>query len=217
MRDKRYFSCWILEIFALTILCVGCNGSKPIAANASASTNPSSQFIHFQPSAGSIIRLEFDYPSDWVFSEEYQYPNTDLVTMGLIDPKMLTIPTFSAEEPFPLPSDYGRIFIDVEPLKNETLESRFESYKQAHKNTTWIKLLSEDQISIDGYDAKVLKFEIEPMDDNGYSATMYGESIYFVVNEMVYKIYFTLAQTERSGEFEQGYKHFLNSMKILEE
>lgn len=67
---------------------------------------------------------------------------------------------------------------------------------------------------IDGYDASVLEYQIEPF-DNGYTSLMFARRTYFMVNGQVYEIIFTVADKDRGGEFDKGYEYFFNSLKIV--
>ncbi len=172
-------------------------------------------YIHYTPSERFNIHLEFDYPGSWVFSEE-KIQGTDIIVIGLGDPRLLNVPTRVPNEPHGTPSDFGRISIYIQPLEtNQTLDNFIGSHKQGHNNASWIKALTDYQITIDGYNAQVFEYQIEPIDNNGYTSTMFEKDIFFVINDQIYQIAFTVAEKERGSEFERGYEYFFNNIKIV--
>lgn len=199
----------------LTVVLAGCSVMTPTIAATLQSPTATPPFIHYTPSETSNIHLEFDYPGSWVFSEE-KIQDTDILVVGLGDPRLLTVPTRAPDEPHGTPSDFGRISIWIQPVNNnETLDILVDMYKQGHSNVSWIKPLNEYQITIDGYDAQVLDYQIEPSDDNGYISLMFERNIFFTIKDQMYQITFTVAEQERGGEFEKGYEYFLNSLKVV--
>jgi hypothetical protein len=172
-------------------------------------------YIHYSPSETSNIHLEFDYPGSWIFSEE-KIQDTDILIVGLGDPRLLTVPTRAPNEPHGTPSDFGRVSIMIQPAKlGQTLDVLIEPYKHGHNSASWITALNEDKITIDGYDAIVLEYQVEPIDDNGYTSLMFERDMFFVVKDQLYQITFLIADKERGGEFEKGYEYFFNSLKIV--
>ena len=76
-----------------------------------------------------------------------------------------------------------------------------------------MKVLYDYKISIDGYDASVLEYQIEPIED--YTSLMFARRIFFRVEDQMYTILFMVAEKERGGEFEKGYEYFFNSLKVV--
>ena len=219
---KRFY----LQLFSITnmgaILACGYQGMREFSGdsilpviNTQPSLTASPTYIHYTPSERFNIRLEFDYPGSWIFSEG-NIQDTDIVVVGLVDPRLLTVPTRAPNESHGTPSDFGRIFIYIQPLEsNQTFDAFVESHKQGRNNASWIKALNDYQITIDGYNAQVFEYQIEPIDNNGYTSTMFEKDIFFVINDQIYQIAFTVAEKERGGEFEQSYDYFFNSIKIV--
>lgn len=176
---------------------------------------PTPLYIHYTPSKESNIHLEFDYPNSWFFSED-RIQDTDIVVIGLSDTQLLTVPTRAPNEPHGTPSDFGRVSIYIEPIKsNQTLDVLVEPYKQGHNNTSWIKALDDYQITIDGYSASVLEYQIEPIDNNGFISLMFERNTFFIIKDQIYQITFSVAEKDRGGEFEKGYEYFFKSLKIV--
>jgi hypothetical protein len=173
-------------------------------------------YIHYIPSKGFNIHLEFDYPSSWTFSED-KYPQVESVMIiALGDPRFRTLPT-----PIPNPdyltrtiSDYGSVSILISPSEpGQTSDTELESRKQAYSNERMITLLSDYKITIDDYDAGVLEYQMN--DPENYTSLMFIRRIFFFVRDQKYEIYFEVAEKDRGGEFENGYDYFFNSLKIV--
>jgi hypothetical protein len=118
--------------------------------------------------------------------------------------------------PHGTPSDFGRVSIRIQPENsNQTLDTLVEAYKQGHSGSSWITALDDYQIKIDGYNALVLEYQIEPFDNNGYSSLMFERDLLFVIKDQIHQITFTIAEKDRDGEFEKGYEYFFNSLTIV--
>lgn len=186
---------------------------SPTIAPVLPSLTPVPPYIHYSPSETSNIRLEFDYPGSWVFSEE-KIEGTDIWTMGLGDPRLLTVPTRAPGELHGTPSDFGIITIWIMPGKpGQTPESELESHKQSYENTHWMTVLDDYKIKIDGNDASVLEYQVD--DPEHHTSLMFDRRTYFMVENRVYEIIFSVADKDRGGEFEKGYEYFLNSLRIV--
>ena len=61
----------------------------------------------------------------------------------------------------------------------------------------------------------MFEYQIEPIDNNGYTSTMFEKDIFFVINDQIYQIAFTVAEKEHGSEFERGYEYFFNNIKIV--
>lgn len=216
MNKTTSIHIWHVLLASMTaFMLAGCGGMMPTIAPTLQSPAPAPPYIHFTPSEMSNIRLEFDYPGSWVFGEE-KIQDTDIIVVGLVDPRLLTVPTRDPNEPHGTPSDFGRVSIRIQPVKtNQTLDTLVEAYKQGHSNVSWIKALNDYQITIDGYNARVFEYQIEPFDNNGYTSMMFERDIFFSINDQIYQIAFTVSEKERRSEFEKGYEYFFNSLKIV--
>jgi hypothetical protein len=171
-------------------------------------------YFHYTPSDEFDVHLEFDYPSSWILSEE-KFQFTDTMFVGLGDPRLLTIPTRAPDEPHGTPSDFGRIGIYVQPVKpDQTLDLLVEPHKQGYNSANWITPLNDYKIMIDGLEAIVFEYQVEPIDDNGYTSVMFERNLFFIVGDQLYQITFMVAEKERGDEFEQGYEYFFKSLKI---
>jgi hypothetical protein len=180
-------------------------------------STPAPPFLHYKPSKSSNIHIEFDYPSTWLFSEEIEY--TDFIVISMGDPRISTVPTRAPNESHGTPSDLGRIVIDIQPVKSgQTLDTLFSEYTQDDEYNWWIKPIDHYKVKMDGHDAFILELQIEPLtsiDGNGFTSQMFSKYIVFIVNNQIYRINFTVAEKERGGEFEQGFDYFFNSLKIV--
>ena len=171
------------------------------------SLTPAPPYIHFTPSNAFKIYLEFDYPGSWVISKRRG------LGIFLKDPRFSTLPTPSPDDSHPTPNDYGSVDIWVIPVEpGHTLDTEVEAYKQGHSGSSWIKTLDEYMIKIDGYDARVLEYQIDFTEL--YTSVMFERDIFFAVKDQIYQITFRVAEKERGGEFEKGYEYFFNSLKI---
>ena len=205
----------ILLAIILVFILTGCGVMTLTIAPTLQSPTPAPPYIHYTPSAMSNVHLEFNYPGSWVFSEE-KIKDTNIIYIGMGDPRILTVPTRSPNESHGTPSDFGSVSIMIQPAKSgQTLDVLIEPYKQGHNSASWITALNEDKITIDGYDAIVLEYQVEPIDDNGYTSLMFERNLFFVVKDQLYQLTFVVAEKERGGEFEKGYEHFFNSLKIV--
>ncbi len=206
---------WHFVLASVVVILASCGLKSPTITPASQSPTAMSLYIHYNPSETSNVHLEFDYPGSWIFSEE-KLQGTDIISIGLGEPQLLTVPTRVPNEPHGTPSDFGRIGIMIQPATSgQTLDVLIEPYKQGHNSASWITALNEDKITIDGNDATVLEYQVEPIDDNGYTSLMFERDIFFVVKNQLYHITFLVAEKERGGEFEKGYEYFFNSLKIV--
>lgn len=173
------------------------------------------QYIHYIPpevlNAHLGFDLEFDYPGYWILRETW---DTDRIDISLGDPRFLTLPTPSPDDFHPTPADFGSVNIWVVSSKpGQTPDTELESHKQSYSETSWMTVLGDYKITIDGYDASVLEYQIKPTE--GYPSLMFNRRIFFIVKDQMYEIYFTVAEKDRGGEFEKGYEYFFNSLKIV--
>jgi hypothetical protein len=183
----------------------------PILTPNGSTATPAPPYFHFTPSENSNIHLEFDYPSSWVFSEDFQ----DFQSIYLLDPRFLTLPTPSSDDYHPIPNDFGFVCIWIIPSKpGQTPATELESHKISYNNHFRYREINDYKITVDGYDASVLEYKVDPAQDD-YPSVMFYRRTYFMVNSQVYEIIFTVAEKERGGEFEQGYEYFFNSLKIV--
>lgn len=76
-----------------------------------------------------------------------------------------------------------------------------------------MKLLDDYKITVDEYDASVLEYQMN--DPENYTSLMFARRIFLVVNDQFYEFYFTVADKDRGGQFDQGYEYFISSLKIV--
>jgi len=200
--NKRVWQFLLASIFIL--LLAGCELFTP--------TEPP-PYIHYKPSELSNVHLEFDYPSDWIYSEKREWLR--ITVISLEDPRSETLPTPSPPDYHPAPNDYGYIRIWIRESKpDQTPETEVEMLKQDYSKLSRITLLNDYTIYIDGYKASVLEyFDKEPMEN--YFALRFNRRTIFVINDQMYEIHFSVADIERRGEFEQEYEYFIKSLKIV--
>lgn len=216
MNNTTAFYFWHnILVSILVFLFTGCGVTAPTNTPSLQSPTAESRYIHYTPSEKFNTHLEFDYPASWLFSEE-KLKDTDIIIIGFGDPRILTVPTRSPNESHGTPSDFGSVGIMIQPAKyGQTLDVLIEPFKQGHTSASWITALNEDKITIDGYDAIVLEYQVEPIYDNGYTSLMFERDTFFVVKDQMYHITFLVAEKDRGGEFEQGYEYFFDSLKIV--
>ena len=208
---------WLVLLASIVIsIFAGCGVVAPTIAPTLQSPTAMPPYIHYTPSETSKIHLEFDYSSSWIFSEE-RIQDTDIIVVGLGDPRLLTVPTRAPNEPHGTPSDFGRVRIMIQPVKpGQTLDVLVEPHKQGYDNAPWIMPINDYKLTIDGHDAIAFEYQVEPTDDNGYTSLMFERNIFFVVKDQLYQITFLVAEKDRGSEFEQGYEYFFNSLKIVQ-
>lgn len=179
-------------------------------------STPMPPYIHYTPSKTSNVYLEFDYPSSWALSEKKDL-ETGFIVISLRDLQTPTLPTRVPDQSHGTPSDFGRLGIWISPVKpGQTLDSLLETYTQNDSYPNWKTVLNTYKVKIDGYDAIVLEYQVQPLADvNGYTSIMLEREVFFIVKDQMYQITFSVAEKERGGEFEKGYEYFFNSLKIL--
>lgn len=171
-----------------------------------------SEYTHYIPSKGFNFHLEFDYPSYWLLNEHSD--EVGILSVSLGDPRFLTLPTPAPDDFHPTPNDFGSVYIWIMPSKaGQTPDTELESHKQGYSETSWMTVFGDSKTTIDGHDASVLEYQIHPTE--GYPSLMFNRRIFFMVKDQVYEIIFEVAEKERGGEFEKGYEHFFNSLKIV--
>ena len=111
-------------------------------------------------------------------------------------------------------NDFGAINILVLPTKpNQTPDTELENRKQAYTDERMITLLSDYKITIDGYDAGVLEYQLN--DTENYTSPMFVRRIFLIVDDQFYEILYEVAVKDRGGDFEQGYEYFFKSLRIV--
>jgi len=217
-----------ISVCLLSILLAGCNpqasevSSSQLTTAVSVSKLPTNMptiqdptlappHIHYSPPEGFNIYLEFDFPGSWIFSEYKEDENT--LTLGFADPRFNTLP-ISADNPYPPPNDFGRIVIWVSPSDlGQTSDSELEKYMQGYSKEPMITELKGYKIKIDTYDAGVLEYKLKDIEN--HISTMFVRRMFLIINGQFHQIYYTVAEKERGGEFDQGYEYFFNSLKIV--
>jgi hypothetical protein len=207
----------IITVLLVAIILISC---APATKIASTTTNvltltftptPISLYIHYTPPKGSNIRLEFDYPSSWTFTENIQY--TDFIDITLNDPHFRAVPTPS--DSHPTPSDLGWIGIWINAVQpSQTAETELEAHKQSYSEISRMKVLNDYKTNLDGVDASVLEYETN--DPETSPSLMFNRRTFFIIKDQMYEIYYTVAKKDRGGEFDQGYEYFFNSLKIVQ-
>lgn len=180
----------------------------------SATFTPAPPYIHYTPQKESNVHIEFDYPGYWYFNEG-KYPYTEVYSIFLSDPLILTVPTKDPNSSNDIPSNYGRIYVRIEPIKDgQTLSDLVNAYRNGVQEALhYIVLIREYPIMVDGQDAYA--FEIYNDTPEMYSSNMFERTTFFVVEDRNYSIDFVISVDERGGEFEKGYEYFINSLRII--
>jgi hypothetical protein len=168
------------------------------------------QYIHYVPPEMFNVDLEFDYPGNWIIKESIPYTDTKVISLG--DPRFLTLPT--PVNTHPIPNDFGSVVIWIIPSKpGQTPDTQVEMLKESYSEHSWMTVLDDYKITIDGYDASVLEYQTN--DPETSPSLMFNRRIFFMVKDQMYEIYFTVAEKDRGGEFEKGYEYLFNSLKMV--
>jgi hypothetical protein len=222
-KNRNFRSKDVFRVSILLVILAGCSAPTPITndiatvtptstATLSTTVSPVSSYIHYSPEE-SNIDLEFDYPSSWVFSKE-KVPYTDITSIGLVDPAFASVPTRSPDEDHGTPGDFGSIIISIQPVESDqSLSLLVEPHIQGYDNNRGITALNNYESSVDGYDALVFEYQINLGEI--YSSTMFERDIFFIIDDQLYQIAFSVAEKDRGGAFEKGYEYFLNSLEIV--
>jgi hypothetical protein len=212
---KKKVTITILMWFALLALS-GCKAPTPSIVPSPQSTNPAPLYVHYTPPGELNIHLEFDYPSDWVLIETIEYASVDTTIVSLVDARSNALKTPAPlDEPLP-PDDFGTVSITVEPLEpGHTPELEILTWKETYSGMSGRTVLSDYKTTIDGYEASVLEYQMEPTPE-GYPSLMFVRRTVFAINEQLYTIFLVIAEKDRGGEFEQGYEYFFDSLKIVQ-
>lgn len=170
-----------------------------------------SEYTHYTPSDAFKFHLEFDYPGYWWLKENID--ETGLLSVLLGDPRSLTLPTPS-DDFHPTPNDFGNIDIWIMPSSpGQTPDTELASHKQVYSKLHRMKVLDEYKIMVDGKNASVLEYQVD--DPETSPSLMFYRRTYFMVNGQVYEVIFSIADSDRGGEFEKGYEYFIKSLKIV--
>ena len=170
-----------------------------------------SEYTHYIPSEVFDVHLEFDYPSYWWLKENID--ETGILSILLGDPRFLTLPT-PTDDFHPTPNNFGSVNIWIMPTQpGQTPDTELASHKEAYSETPRMKVLGEYKIVIDGREAGVLEYQVD--DPETSTSLMFYRRTYFMVNGQIYEIIFSIADSDRGGEFEKGYEHLIKSLKII--
>ena len=170
-----------------------------------------SGYTHYSPSQEFDILMEFEYPSNWSLIEHIN--EVGILTLFLGDARFETLATPSPDDFHPTPNDYGSVSIWIMPKKpGQTPDNELESHKKDYSEFYWMTVLRDYTIKIGGLDSNILEYQIHPGD--GYPSLMFNRRIYFLLNDHVYEIIYTVAQKDRGGEFDQGFDYFLSTIRF---
>lgn len=216
MKKAISIRIWIILFASLPIfLFSGCGLPTFVTTSTPQPPTVLPPYIHYTAPEGIDIHLEFDYPSTWVFGED-KMQGLDVMTIALGDPRFRTLPTPPSDPDYLYRTlnDFGAINILVLPTKpNQTPDTELENRKQAYTDERMITLLSDYKITIDGYDAGVLEYQLN--DTENYTSPMFVRRIFLVVDDQFYEILYEVAVKDRGGDFEQGYEYFFKSLRIV--
>ena len=201
-------------IFGIVITLVGCDIlsiTMPTPVTTPESLTSISPYVHYSSPEELDIHLAFGYPEYWIFRYTEQY--VDYIIIGLVDPRFLTVPTRAPDESHGTPDDFPKVSIWIKTVNsNQSLDSHVEPYRHGTDNPPWTILLNKYRITVDGYDAIVIEYQAN--DPEIYTSVMFRRTVFFIVEDKLYSIGFTIAEHERGGEFEQGYEYFFDSLTI---
>ena len=170
-------------------------------------------YIHFNQKHN--VHLEFDYPSSWLLYERGEFSNIDSICLD--DPRFETLSTPSPPNYHPTPNNYGFICIWITEVESgHESETEVEALKKNYNleiERLRFTILDSYELIIAEQKSSVLEYyDNEPME--GYYALMFNRRIFFIVDNQMYQIFFSVAEEERGGEFEQGYEYFLSSLNV---
>jgi hypothetical protein len=202
-----------LLLAGFVLLTLGSCKSITLTDNSVSTPTTVAQFIVFDPPKDLNVHVKFNYPSSWIFSMEKQN-SFGFINIGLGDPRFRSLPTPDLDNETRTINDFGNIEIWIQPTRpGQTADSELQSLLKGYTAERMINILNDSKIMIDGFDAGVLEYEIN--DSGTYSSLMFARRTFFVVGDQLYVIYFTIAEKDRGNEFEKGYEHFFNSLKIV--
>jgi hypothetical protein len=202
MKNRQSHIGSVFLLSTIVLLLVGCETITP---------TPTSPYTHYTPSKASKVQLEFDYPSSWIFTEDVRYRGFIDITLG--DPRFRALPTPSGSHP--TPSDLGWIGIWITPSQpGQTADTELESHKQSYSEISRMTVLNDYKTTVNGEDASVLEYETN--DQETSPSLMFNRRTFFIVKDQMYEIYYTVAEKDRGGEFDQGYEYFFDSLKIVQ-
>lgn len=207
----------ILLISIMAAMVHGCGEARPVDAS-TPQRQPmptyifhipppdTQEYTHYTPSEAFKIHLEFEYPSYWLLQE-----NIDEIVLR--DPRYLTLPTPS-DDFHPTPNDLGSIYIWVMPSEpGQTPDTELASHRKSYSDNHRMKILGDYKITLDGSDASVLEYQVD--DPETSPSLMFYKRIYFMVNGQVHEIIFSISVNDRGGQFEQGFEHLINTLKVV--
>lgn len=169
------------------------------------------KYKHYTPSEAFKFHLEFDYPSYWLLQEKTS--ETGTLSLLLRDSRFGTLPT-PFDDSHPAPNDFGSVFIwNIPSAPGQSPDAEVNFLKKSYGEINRMKVLRDYKITLDGYDASVLEYQVN--DQESSPSLMFERRTYFMIKDQMYEIIFGVAEKDRSGEFEQGYDYFINSLKIV--
>ena len=74
-------------------------------------------------------------------------------------------------------------------------------------------VLNDYKTTVDGRDAYILEYQTDDLETS--PSLMFNRRVFFMVNNRVYEIIYTVAEKDRGGEFDKGYEYFFKSLEIV--
>ena len=157
-----------------------------------------SSLVEFQPASGSLFKITFFYPENWVWEEQRPF---NVIVPG--------------EEPPPselIVSQDGIISIRVYKPSNPQaqMQERMEAFSGAIASMPHTDTI----IQIDGHDARWFTVVHPPPSPTSESYTQ--EAIYLIAEDRFYSIGFTCFESEENRRLRKEFKELIKTIKILQ-
>ena len=179
---KRKYHFFLALIIFLMLSATGCNAAPAYST--------------FHPQPESLIRLEFEYPSDWVFIQGYG----DFFE-------------FTNDDRFPGVTFYVSEFDDKRQRK-EYLDNRIQGSLDFGINRDAV--VRYEPVIMDGYSGVHIFLDI-PVRPFGDITEPWIQEVYFLLvgDRLIYELLFNIDEDQRDGEFGRGFDHLIETLKVL--
>jgi hypothetical protein len=155
-------------------------------------------YAKFHPSKESILNIEFEYPSSWIWED---------VRPGFIGTHISDKNGFA---------DMG-IFV----YKEETWEATLQhTERMIDGHFEWARnrnaIIFDISGFIDDYPARFISLELPPDPYYGETTPQIQENIYIFANDRVYFLILNIDKDQRNGAFGRGFDHVIETLRVIE-
>ena len=157
----------------------------------------------------SPLRVQFDYPSGWVFDADYLYGSgIDFFTHGLTTPEPREVDCPTCPETV---VRFMLIFFRLVDPNTFSLADEVGSINngRARSFDPEFSLLRYSWTTIDGFPAHKTIFRID------YQVPILQEEVYLLVGDQYYRFTLYLPEAERNREFGRGFDHIIQTIHIV--